>query len=106
MRNVGIFKNFMDEERSTIGIFGEDFITAIKMINTKKFTPRKNILNKNLTIDHMLVLWRELLEKVFQELTIVQVHPGSAIKKQNTKPTLLFCTEVITPPLLELKRYM
>src|SRR5258708_1828072 len=66
MRNVGIFKNFMDEERSTIGIFGEDFITAIKMINTKKFTPRKNILNKNLTIDHMLVLWRELLEKVFQ----------------------------------------
>lgn len=58
---TGIFEDFSQEERDQIGIFGNDLIKAVKAIATKKFAPRKLILEKGLTVETAMDKWRQLV---------------------------------------------
>ena len=80
MRNVGIFKEFTEEERSKVGIFGEDFISAIQEISNKPFSPRQVILDKKLTVHDSMKKWNVLLTSVFQELMIESIKPSNTFK--------------------------
>jgi glycosyltransferase involved in cell wall biosynthesis len=68
MHNIGIFEDFTPEERATIGIFGPDFVSAIKELKNHHFTPRDTILAKKLTINDTLDQWKLLLAKIFVEI--------------------------------------
>lgn len=68
MRPIGIFSHFSEEERSKIGIFGDDFQKATSSIFTKRFTPRKELLTKNVTIDASIRKWGKLLQLIHLKL--------------------------------------
>jgi hypothetical protein len=71
MHNIGIFEDFTPEERATVGIFGPDFVAAIKEIKNHSFTPRDTILSKKLTISNTMDNWRLLLAQ-----TVVEIERG------------------------------
>ncbi|MFA5294477.1 MAG: glycosyltransferase [Methanoregulaceae archaeon] len=79
MKNVGIFKQFSEEDRCKLGIIGEDFISAIKEIPNRAFSPRQVILEKNLTVHDSMQKWNYLLTCIFQELMIEKNKPASMI---------------------------
>lgn len=80
MQNVGIFTQYSEEERSQIGLFGDDFISAIREIQYHAFLPRQVILDKKLTVHDSMNKWNQLLTNIFQELTIEQVKPSITAK--------------------------
>lgn len=68
MRKVGIFKDFSDQELHNCGIFGEDFIAAVKELPDRSFSPRRIILEKKLGVSDSMRQWHDLLLQVFQEI--------------------------------------
>lgn len=78
MHNVGIFQQFTQAERDALGFFSDDFIQSIKSIANKKFSPRKIILAKNLTISETIHKWHDLISRELQKqkmLEVRNVHP-------------------------------
>ncbi|MFA3783812.1 glycosyltransferase [Melioribacteraceae bacterium 4301-Me] len=63
MRNTGIFADFTEEEKSKVGIFGEDFEYALKEIEKRNFTPRKLIIEKGFTVNGMVDKWKKVIQK-------------------------------------------
>lgn len=68
MQQVGIFKDFSSEELQNCGIFGEDFIAAIRELPHRSFSPRQIMLDKKLSVDDSMRKWKDLLLQVFQEI--------------------------------------
>jgi glycosyltransferase involved in cell wall biosynthesis len=79
MQNVGIFTQFSEEERSKVGIFGGDFLSAIQGLQDCVFTPRKVILNRKLTVHDSMQLWNQSMTRIFQELAIEQIKPSNKL---------------------------
>ncbi len=69
MHNVGIFKDFTEEERGRCGIFGTDFETALAQIPSHTFSPRQVMLDKKLSVQDAMEKWYRLLTTAFQELS-------------------------------------
>ncbi len=69
MHNVGIFKDFSEEERARCGIFGTDFETALAQIPSHTFSPRQVMLDKKLAVQDAMEKWYRLLITVFLELS-------------------------------------
>lgn len=63
MRKIGVFANFTQEELDGCGIFGDDFASAINKIDSMKFSPRNIMLAKNLTIEHTISVWWDLISQ-------------------------------------------
>ncbi|MCK5343273.1 MAG: glycosyltransferase, partial [Candidatus Heimdallarchaeota archaeon] len=76
MQDVGIFTQFSEEEHSKTGIFGGDFISAIREIQDHTFSPRQVIIDKKLTVNDSMQKWNQLLNNIFQELMIEQIKPS------------------------------
>ena len=76
MPQVGIFKDFSEEERIECGIFGEDFEVALQELPNRSFSPRRVMIEKKLSFQGSMQKWHQLLTGVFQELMI---------RKQNFK---------------------
>jgi glycosyltransferase involved in cell wall biosynthesis len=70
MRNVGIFTQFSEDERSRTGLFGEDFISAINDIQNGTFSPRRVVLDRKLTVQDSIERWKRSLTTVFQEIKV------------------------------------
>lgn len=70
MRNVGIFREFTEEERSHVGIFRENFISAIQELEYSVYTPKQVIIDKKLTLNDTIQKWHRLLNQVFQDIMI------------------------------------
>ncbi|MGE5474752.1 MAG: glycosyltransferase [Ignavibacteriales bacterium] len=68
MHKVGIFRDFTEEERAQVGIFTEDFISAIRELENYSFSPRKLIIEKALTINNSISKWQNLLKSAFLEI--------------------------------------
>ncbi len=84
MRPVGIFKDWTEEERATVGIFSEDFVDAIKRLDKQKFKPRQMIIQKGLTLQDSIARWRNLLTSIFQEQTIARLKPHATERKPSS----------------------
>lgn len=92
MRNVGIFKDFTDEERARAGIFGEDFISAINKLQESSFSPRQLVIEKKLTVKDSMERWLHLIEQSFNEIRLNKVRAASAVhsaRRRRTKPRIL-----------------
>ena len=63
MRNTGIFADFTEEERARIGCFGEDFEIGLTKVSSEKFSPRKMMFEKKLTIAGMVEQWKALISR-------------------------------------------
>jgi len=73
MHNIGIFRELTEEQRSKTGLFGEDFVSAIKELPHRTFSPRQVVIDKKLTLQYSMQKWKHLLLRVFQELMIEKV---------------------------------
>lgn len=62
MRDVGLFKDLSEDEKSKVGIIGEDFEFGIKNITKHKYSPRTVMLSKGLTVEDSLAKWNKLVE--------------------------------------------
>lgn len=72
MPEVGIFKDFSEEERAECGIFGEDFEAALQALPNRSFSPRRVMIEKKLSTQDSMQKWHQLLTTVFQELMIAK----------------------------------
>jgi Glycosyltransferases, probably involved in cell wall biogenesis len=70
MSETGILKEISAEEQAQCGIFGDDFEWALQELPKHCFTPRKVIVEKNLSTQDSLQKWRNLLTSVFKDLTL------------------------------------
>ena len=73
MRNVGVFRELSITEKAQVGIFGEDFISAVRIIPERSFSPRQVMIDKKLTVRDSMDRWSKLLEGVFQEIMLEQI---------------------------------
>jgi len=93
MRNTGIFKEFTASERSQVGIFGEDFLTAIQNITLRTFDPRNVMLQKEMTIQQCVLAWQRLLEEIFLELYLQEQFKSEKPVKRRSDQELGFLIE-------------
>lgn len=70
MRNVGLFKDLNEEEKSNVGIIGEDFEYGIDNILKKKYCPRNIMISKGLTIKDSMNKWNKLVQNSILEVNI------------------------------------
>jgi len=68
MRQVGIFKDFSEEERAACGIFGEDFEAALLHLPSRTFSPRRVMIDNKLSTQDSMQKWHHLVTNVSQEL--------------------------------------
>ncbi len=90
---VGIFRDWSEEERTQVGIFGDDLAAAIKEINRRTFHPRDMIFKKKLTVADSMAKWQKLLERAFQEKTVSQYQSHSHPVVVSNSESLLFSLE-------------
>ena len=81
MRQVGIFKDFSEEERAQCGIFGEDFEAALRELPNRTFSPRQVMIEKKLSTQDTMQKWYQLLTTVSQEIMNVKPKYQSEIKR-------------------------
>ena len=81
MRQVGIFKDFNDEERTECGIFGEDFEAALQELPNRVFSPRRVMIDKKLSTQDSMQKWYHLLTDVSQELLEVKKNAKSSVER-------------------------
>lgn len=61
---VGIYKDFNDKERSQVGVFTDNFQEGLLLIQEFKGDPRKQVLEKKLTVTNSIEMWKKLFERV------------------------------------------
>ena len=81
MRQVGIFKDFNEEERAECGIFGEDFETALRELPIRAFSPRQVMIEKKLSTQDSMQKWYQLLTTASQEIMNAKPKYQSEIKR-------------------------
>lgn len=81
MRQVGIFKDFNEEERAACGIFGEDFEAALRELPNRTFSPRQVMIEKKLSTQDSMQKWYQLLTTVSQEIMNAKPKYQSEIKR-------------------------
>lgn len=64
---VGIYKDFNDQERSSVGVFKDDLIEAVTQVLANKFNPRLTILEKGLTVKNGVEKWKIIIEDAYSE---------------------------------------
>lgn len=63
MKNTGIFMDFSTEDKNKVGFFGDDLASGIDKIYSSEFSPRDTMIKQGLSIEGMLVKWRQLISK-------------------------------------------
>lgn len=64
---VGIYKDFNEQERATVGVFDENLIDAVSSVLKGSFSPRATIISKKLTVSDSMENWENLIEKSLTE---------------------------------------
>jgi glycosyltransferase involved in cell wall biosynthesis len=66
MRKTGIFMDFNDRQRDSIGVFNDDLSLAFRefLSGTKRFSPRESLLSLDFGIGSMVSKWKALLESI------------------------------------------
>jgi len=66
MKHTGIFMDFTDIQRDSIGVFNNSLSAALHefLKGTRQFSPRETLLSLDLGIDSMISKWRALLESI------------------------------------------
>ncbi len=62
MPNVGLFKDLSEEEKRNVGIIGDDLEYGVENIVKGKYSPRKVIIDRSLTIKDSMSKWKKLVE--------------------------------------------
>ncbi|MDO9399731.1 MAG: glycosyltransferase [bacterium] len=83
MPNIGIFKEFSENEKSKLGVFGDNLKLGIDKILKNKFYPRDLILTKGLTIQDSLKKWHRLLQNVILDINIQTLNNKKSFSKNN-----------------------
>lgn len=90
---TGIFEDFTEAERNKVGIFGDNLVASVKALDGKKFSPRKLVLEKGLTVATAMQSWNKLLERILlvqrahqlrgtvQPVTVKKINPGMLVRK-------------------------
>ena len=91
---VGVYKDFNSKERSQVGIFTNNFQDGLSLIQEFKGSPRQLILDKNLTVNHSMEMWRKLFEKIVIQKNIQNLR-GLAAKKNSLENDVLIFVEHI-----------
>jgi len=73
MRNTGVFADFTEEQRTQVGIFGDDFGKAIDQVFSSSFSPRKIMIERGLTVEGMIEQWIKVLEQAHLKVAIKNV---------------------------------
>ena len=81
MKNVGIFKDLVNEEKRKVGIIGDDFEYAIENITKNKYSPRETMLSQHITINDSIKKWNHLIEKVMLEINQNKKKNGQKVTK-------------------------
>ncbi|KLU67604.1 MULTISPECIES: glycosyltransferase [Desulfosporosinus] len=92
MRQVGIFKDLSEEERSRCGIFGEDFEAALQELPNRVFSPRQVMIEKKLSTQDSMEKWYRLLTTVSQKLMAKKNTKRSAGQKKKPKISIIITT--------------
>lgn len=79
MHTTGIFADFTNEERSSIGIFTEDLAGNVDSLLNKTFSPRKTLLEKNLSYDGMVARWTAALKVARFQADAAAAHRGTPL---------------------------
>lgn len=62
MHDTGVFYEFTEEEKQTVGIITDNFENALNEIFKRNFTPRDTIIRKNLTSKTVMEKWKQSLQ--------------------------------------------
>jgi len=100
MKNVGIFKDFLENEKEQIGIIGDDFENAIKQIKGKKVHPRQVILSRKLSISDTVKAWEKIIRDNMQRAMLYKYNKNIIERRE----TLYFKEKILQKK--ELKREM
>jgi len=84
MPNVGIFREFSKDEKSKIGIFGDNLELGVSKVLKNKFNPRNLILTKELTIKDSLKKWHKLLQDVILDIDSQALKNKNRFSKSNS----------------------
>jgi hypothetical protein len=105
MRNIWIFKNFSKEEKSKLWVFTDNLEDGIKTLlkDKKKYTPRKIIIDKWLTIENMITKWKTLLQRFIMLEKQKEFFGDKKVIKKNYLYTLelLFRKKLLKPIWIE-----
>jgi glycosyltransferase involved in cell wall biosynthesis len=69
---VGIYKDFSEEERISVGVFGDDLIGGVRQVLKKNYEPRITMLSKGLGIEDTIIKWNALIDKSCYEAKLKQ----------------------------------
>lgn len=65
---VGIYRDFSENERAAVGVFGEDLVSGVAQVLAGKFSPRDVILARGLTVADSMRRWVTLIEGIAAKL--------------------------------------
>jgi hypothetical protein len=87
MKNVGLFKDLKEEEKKKVGIIGDDLEYGVENIMKNKYSPRKVMVSKGLTIKGSMTKWQELIER---SVLNVNINGSESLEKNKNFSGLWF----------------
>ena len=82
---VGIYKDFNEQERLSVGVFKDDLVEAVTQVLANTFNPRLTILEKGLTVKNNIEKWNKLIDVAYCESRQREI-----LKLQKLIPASLF----------------
>lgn len=92
---VGIYKDFNDQERLSVGVFKDDLIEAVTQVLANKFNPRITILEKGLTVKNGIEKWTKLIEQAYCKSKQIEIR-----KMQKIIPVGFFMSTYVYTTIL------
>jgi len=86
---VGIYKDFSQHERKSLGEFTDNFITGINKIFKQNYNPRSLLLKKGMNIEKTIENWNSLIKIACQESLIYELNKQKKYHIDNSLFTLL-----------------
>jgi len=81
---VGIYKDFSEDERGLVGVFGDDLIKGVQKALNGSFKPRDILISKGLDIQTTIKKWKKLVEISCFKLRLDEEKPnGNNCTKQS-----------------------
>ena len=98
---VGIYKDFSEEERGQVGVFGDNLIEGVAKVFVRHFEPRVVIIERKLTVDASLEKWRKLMTVVSQKVRIKNTLSLSSPKTEALRINLFKVSFVVRKFLIK-----
>ncbi len=80
---VGIYRDFTVDERAKVGIFGDDLAASVMEVARCQFSPRAQILEKDLTVQASMKKWHMLIERIVRDINCETVRTHSDLKRHH-----------------------